>query len=397
VGGTALRATIDILPEGLQIPVSVFAGMDTQSDVSLATRALLSDVHTITPDDVHGIGPSVTFNEMGFPDLLTEGRMIRIPALVANPDHLPSRCSALLGMPAILELGVKLDEQKDLQDAPLICHLGEKSLRVWWDANKGQSVDTKPFGTSSIDVNPQMEEECRDIIPAAIAKHSNVFEGPAATLPKPFDTPPIELNFKPDAMPQSIPEPRWPHACAKIVQKRAEDGLANGLLGHSTSAWASRAHIVLKAPSGIIASLANVADCKLRVTGDYRVVNSQIAKLVPNLPTGTHQLERASGHRFYFESDSVACYNSFRLAAGRSRDALAIWTPGGLVQPTALPFGQKNSGTEAQGPHRTVLPPVPSRISPTTWTIGSASATTCSNFTTISLPFCRCASRTLSP
>ena len=328
VGGTALRATIDILPEGLQVPVSIVAGIDTQSDVSLATRDLLSDIHAIAPDDIHGVGQSVTFNEMGFLDLLTEGRMTRVPALVARPDHLPSRCSALLGMPAILELGIKLDEQKDHQDAPLICHLGEKSLRVWWDANEGQSIDTKPFDTSSIDVNPQMEAKCRDIILAAIAKYSVVFEGSAATLPKPFDTPPIELNFKPDAMPQSIPEPRWPHAYGKIVQKWAEDGLANGSLEHSTSAWASRAHIVLKAPAGIIASLANIAECKLRVTGDYRMVNSQIAKLVPNLPTGTHQLERASGHRFYFESDSVACYNSFRLAAGRSREALAIWTPG---------------------------------------------------------------------
>jgi hypothetical protein len=30
---------------------------------------------------------------------------------------------------------------------------------------------------------------------------------------------------------------------------------------------------------------------------------------------------------------------------------LAVWTPIGLMQPTVLPFGQKNSGTEAQGPY----------------------------------------------
>jgi hypothetical protein len=35
-----------------------------------------------------------------------------------------------------------------------------------------------------------------------------------------------------------------------------------------------------------------------------------------------------------------------------SRKALAVWSPIGLVQPTTLPFGQKNSGTEAQGPYR---------------------------------------------
>ena len=57
----------------------------------------------------------------------------------------------------------------------------------------------------------------------------------------------------------------------------------------------------------------------------------QIQKLGPNLPTGTHQLERAAGYRYYFESDSVACYNSFILAPGTSREALAIWTPIGLV------------------------------------------------------------------
>jgi hypothetical protein len=74
--------------------------------------------------------------------------------------------------------------------------------------------------------------------------------------------------------------------------------------------------------------------------------------MVPNLPTGTHELERAAGHKYYFETDSVACYNSFQLAPGASREALAIWTPSGLVQPTVLPFGQKNSGTEAQGPYR---------------------------------------------
>ena len=162
----------------------------------------------------------------------------------------------------------------------------------------------------------------------------------------------MELNFRDDAESVSIPEPRWSHAYKEVVLRWATAGLANGSLEPSKSAWASRAHIVLKPPSGVTAALADIADCKLRVTGDYRMVNQQIQKLVPNLPTGTHQLERAAGFRYYFESDSVACYNSFILATGRSREALAIWTPIGLCQPTVLPFGQKNSGAEAQGPYR---------------------------------------------
>jgi hypothetical protein len=109
---------------------------------------------------------------------------------------------------------------------------------------------------------------------------------------------------------------------------------------------------VLKAPSGERAEDADIKNCKLRVCGDYRLVNTMIAKLTPNLPTGAVELEKASGHEFYFESDSVACYNSFTLEEGLSREALAVWTPLGLLQPTVLPFGQKNSGTEAQGPCR---------------------------------------------
>ncbi len=108
---------------------------------------------------------------------------------------------------------------------------------------------------------------------------------------------------------------------------------------------------MLKPPANQTAELADLKDCKLRPCGDYRLVNTQIDKIAPNLPTGLHQLEQAAGYRMYFEADSVACYNSFRLAPGISREALAVWTPIGLLQPTVLPFGQKNSGTEAQGPY----------------------------------------------
>ncbi len=109
--------------------------------------------------------------------------------------------------------------------------------------------------------------------------------------------------------------------------------------------------MVLKVPSNVTAELADLRGFKLRPCGDYRLVNTQIEKTAPDLPTGLHQLEQAAGHKIYFEADSVACYNSFRFAPGLSREALAIWTPIGLVQSTVLPFGQKNSGTEAQGPY----------------------------------------------
>jgi hypothetical protein len=88
---------------------------------------------------------------------------------------------------------------------------------------------------------------------------------------------------------------RWSFACGTIVRRWAEAGLANGSLEPSQSSWAARPHIVLKPPSSSTTATAAIADCTLRVCGDYRMANEQIAKLVPNLPTGTHQLEQATG------------------------------------------------------------------------------------------------------
>jgi hypothetical protein len=93
----------------------------------------------------------------------------------------------------------------------------------------------------------------------------------------------------------------------------------------------------MKTPAAVHKDHVDISKCKLRVCGDYRKVNSQICKIVPNLPnTGLDDVERAAGHKFYCESDSVACYSQFVLAQGRSREALAIWTTTGLVQPTTL-------------------------------------------------------------
>ena len=351
-GGKALRATTTILPTGHDEPLEITVGVDTYSDITCALREVLSDVHSIQPDSVRGSSGSSTYREEGFLDVFSEGGTQRVPALVALPSQLPTDTAALLGMPAIIDLGVVLDEQKLTPGAPLVCHLGEKVLRAWWETHQDESVDTQPFDAASIDINPSLPARFRKRILDSISKFRNVFEGSASTLPKPFDTAPITLKFLPNAKPQSIPEPRWSFAYGKIVAKWAADGLANKSLELSKSAWASRPHIVLKPPSGQTARDADIKDCKPRVCGDYRLVNTQISKMVPNLPTGTHELERAAGHKFYFETDSVACYNSFQLAPGASREALAIWTPAGLVQPTVLPFGQKNSGTEAQGPYR---------------------------------------------
>jgi hypothetical protein len=294
------------------------------------------------------------FSEEGTLYVFSEpkGQRVAIPALVAPPHQLPSKCVALLGVPALLQLEVALDQHLRLpRFSPLICHLGEKKLREWLVHHPDSSIDTAPFDLNAIQINSELTFDQIQAVKKIIQKYAKVFEGHENSLPKPFATEPITLKFKPDTQPQSIPQSRWTVAQKEIVTKWAEEGLRNGSLEPSTSAWASRVHLVLKPPGNTTAELADLKDCKLRPCGDYRLVNSQIVKIAPNLPTGLHQLEQASGYRLYFEADSVACYHSFRLAPGASREALAVWTPIALLQPTVLPFGQKNSGTEAQGPY----------------------------------------------
>jgi hypothetical protein len=203
-----------------------------------------------------------------------------------------------------------------------------------------------------IDVCPDLPALVQAKVRNLLRKHECVFEGRQITMPKPFSAEPVELKFVDEPKPQSIPEPRWTHAQRLILTQWAQAGLKDGSLELSTSRWASRPHIVMKTPANAHKDFIDIAKCKLRVCGDYRAANTQIVKIVPNLPSGLEEVEKAAGYSYYWESDSVACYSQFVLAPGRSREALAIWTPIGLVQPTTLPFGQKNSGTEAQGPYR---------------------------------------------
>ncbi len=306
------------------------------------------------PDTVSGLSGPATFTEEGTLYIISraQGRRVALPALVAPQHQLPFQCIALLGVPALLQLEVAVEQNLKLpQFSPLICHLGEKRLQEWLEHHPDKTVDTSPFDLDQIQINPQLLPGQIALVKVVIAKYARVFEGHENSLPKPFATEPIVLKMKPNAQPQSIPQPRWTVAQKEIVTRWAEEGMRNGSLEASTSAWSSRVHLVLKPPANTTAELADLKDCKLRPCGDYRLVNTQIDKIAPNLPTGLHQLEQASGYRIYFEADSVARYNSFRLALGISREALAVWTPIGLMQLTVLPFGQKNSGTEAQGPY----------------------------------------------
>ncbi len=257
-------------------PVRVKVALDTQSDVTTCLREYLMDVHPIVPDEVSGVGGSSVFSEEGTLYIFSEpkGQRVALPALVAPPHQLPRDCVALLGVPALLGLEVAIDRHLRLpQFSPLICHLGEKKLREWLVHHPDSSVDTASFDLEAILICPDLTPDQKSRVKAVIVKYAKVFEGHENSLPKPFAAEPITLKFKENAQPQSIPQPRWTVGQKEIVTRWAEEGLRNGSLEPSTSAWSSRVHLVLKPPGNTTAELADLKDCKLRPCGDYRLVN----------------------------------------------------------------------------------------------------------------------------
>jgi hypothetical protein len=132
VGGKALRAQINVWQGGHAHSVRTVCGLDTMLDVNLALVELLHDVHEIAADNVSGL--------KGVLKVLHEGKVICVPALVAIASQLPRLCDVSLGIPGLDRLRVCVDQHRAKQRQPLICHVGEKTLRVWWESNAGQAA-----------------------------------------------------------------------------------------------------------------------------------------------------------------------------------------------------------------------------------------------------------------
>ncbi len=185
--------------------------LDTQSDVTTCLREFLSDIRPIIRDTLSGCGGSADFDEEGTLHVYSQSQqqLVALPALVAPKPQLPRDCAALLGVTALLELEVAVDQHLALpQFSPLICHLGEKKLREWLVHHSDSTVDTSPFDLEAIQINPRLSPEKIAQVKAVILKYAKVFEGHQNPLPKPFNTEPITLKIKKGFQPQSVPQPR---------------------------------------------------------------------------------------------------------------------------------------------------------------------------------------------
>jgi hypothetical protein len=225
-GGNTLKATAEVHHPYTGKHQSRIA-IDTQSDVTTCLREYLTEVRSIVPDIVEGCGGAANFTEEGTLYVYShaDGNSVALPALVASPHQLPSDCIALLGVPALLALEVAVERHLKLpQFSSLQCYLGEKKLREWLVHHPTESVDQSPFDLESIQINPALPNAQIRRVLELIRKCSTVFEGHQNSLPKPFAAEPITLKFKPDAKPQSIPQPRWTVTQKTIVTRWAEEG-----------------------------------------------------------------------------------------------------------------------------------------------------------------------------
>jgi hypothetical protein len=216
VGGKALRALVDIL-DGSRENLQVLGGLDSGSDVNLSLRVLLHDVRPICDGEVSNCGDATSFAEEGRLIVSVRGEAVSIPALVADRTQLPIDCSVLLGVPGLDSLGVMLDAHRKGKRVPLECHVGERILRSWLEANEGRTVTSVPSSIAEVKINPDLPAATQEKIRQMLVRHENVFAGELDILPKPFAAAAVSLKFVDQPTPQSVPEPRWTLAQKTIL------------------------------------------------------------------------------------------------------------------------------------------------------------------------------------
>ena len=135
VGGKALRAELEVWQDGCADSLRIECALDTMSDINLAKIELLHDVRDVHSDQVKSSAGKTSFTKEGVLKVLYQGEVLCIPALVATAKQLPHACDALLGIPGLDGLGVSVDQHRKRQRQPLMCFVGEKTLRTWWEAN----------------------------------------------------------------------------------------------------------------------------------------------------------------------------------------------------------------------------------------------------------------------
>jgi hypothetical protein len=60
---------------------------------------------------------------------------------------------------------------------PLECHVGERTLRTWLDANAVKTVTSVPSSLSEVDINPALPPGFQERVRRMLQQHEQVFAG----------------------------------------------------------------------------------------------------------------------------------------------------------------------------------------------------------------------------
>ena len=138
---------------------------------------------------------------------------------------------------------------------------------------------------------------------------------------------PIEFKFKPD-MEQSFRAKARPISPLRL--KLVHDELMRLCKYHlvpSTSSWVSAMSDADKATAPFV-----------RLCGDYRKLNENVAIEHQHIPLVRHELERFARFRFFVDLDMANSFHQFPLA-NKTSNLLSIITPWGTFRPVFMPEG----------------------------------------------------------
>jgi hypothetical protein len=186
-GGRALRATLRVLQDGENQAYEYLCCLDSGSDVNLANRHLLHDVHSMDMEEIPNCGSETQFCEEGTLRIFLSGAVVSIyPGPRCHEGPLPFSCDVLLGVPEADDLGVKFLDAHRNKLRRLECHVGEKTLRTLLEGNGTQEVANLFFDVAEVVLNPELPPAIQKCVGALLAEFVDMFAGEKTLCPNPL-------------------------------------------------------------------------------------------------------------------------------------------------------------------------------------------------------------------
>ena len=356
--------------------------LDTQSNgcYSLPGVSLPRKWRPWEPKMAQGIsGQLIPLGDPTYFTIMRNGKPVKIDTNGATPGVLNDGCVALLGLDAIYNLGIDIrhaikhdkhvpvryltnedghlanrtfeafaEYQKRGYTTEMLfkcTHLSERVVQQYLDTHPDDYVK-KPINIESVDIDPKLPREIREMILELIKRYEDVFASHTNTLPPELTgVEPHMFKMKEGYVHRMAPRPTFSPARAKLINDWLDWALEAGLVEEATNtSYASR--LILAAKRKATTPKSQPPD-GVRVAWAGVDINEGITKTVPTYTDAWQQLYKVANLKYKFSADGLKQYWSIPLCP-EAREITAFWTPRGLFQFTRMVMGTKNAATVAQ-------------------------------------------------